>query len=110
MKIRAGVPELDKTAAGQIPVDMIGPMLVMRQSPTGDWDTGNVLTGRASTRIDLARPNRRIFPTCRTDECDELTLEKPVGSKSTIGAARKSTGNSSDYPPTTLDSTRRLAQ
>jgi hypothetical protein len=61
VKIRAGVSELDKKAAGQIPVDMIGPVLVMRQSPTDDWDTGNVLTGCASTRFDLARPSRRIF-------------------------------------------------
>ncbi len=32
----AGAPELNKTTAGQIPVDMIGLVLVMRQSPIDD--------------------------------------------------------------------------
>jgi hypothetical protein len=50
-------------AAGQIPVDMIGLVLVKRQSPAGAWDTGSIQTARASTRIGVTRHNRRILPT-----------------------------------------------
>ena len=56
---RFSAREPNQTGGRQIPVDMIGLVLVMRQSRTDDLRYWDVLTGR--THIDLARHDRRIF-------------------------------------------------
>jgi hypothetical protein len=56
---RFSARELGQTGGRQIPVEMIGLVLVMRQSRTDDLRYWDVLTGR--THIDLARHDRRIF-------------------------------------------------